>query len=253
MRLCRDAGAAFTLLTALPIRAEAPEAGNGADVAGWFPVVGLALGVLGWGVAHLVEWGGLTSPEMLLASALLVAAWALATRMLHWDGLADVADGFWGSHDRERRLEIMSDSHTGAFGAAAVSLTAIVEVTAIAAIVTKPHQLPLLVVPLFARLAATFAAWLGKPAKPGGLGRTIMGRPTAAGVAVAVLAAATGVGGLIYGYEWHGVVFAAVALLTAAAVPHLLSQRFGGVTGDVMGASVLLTETLLFVVFALGL
>lgn len=253
MRACRDAAAAFTLLTALPLRAEAPEPDRGADIAGWFPAVGLALGLLGWGVAHLAEWRGLTGPSMLLVSALLVAAWALATRMLHWDGLADVADGFWGSHEPARRLEIMADSHTGAFGAAAVALTAIVEVTAVAAIITRPHQLPLLVVPLFARLAATFAAWLGKPAKPGGLGRSIMGRPSVGGLAAAVVVVAVGVGGVVYAYGGLGIVFAAFSLFTAAAVPHLLSKRFGGVTGDVMGASVLVTETLLFVMFALGL
>ena len=36
-----------------------------------------------------------------------------------------------------------------------------------------------------------------------------------------------------------------LGIVLALAVPHLLSLRFGGVTGDVMGASVLLTETLL--------
>jgi cobalamin synthase len=80
-----------------------------------------------------------------------------------------------------------------------------------------------------------------------------MGRPSAVGIAAAVVVVAVGAGGVIYGYGGQGIVFAALSFLIAAAVPHLLSKRFGGVTGDVMGASVLVTETLLFVMFALGL
>ncbi len=115
--------------------------------------------------------------------------------MLHFDGLADVADGYWGSHDRARRLEIMSDSHIGAFGATAIALTIVVEVAALASILGSPHELPLLLVPAMARFSATAGCWLGTPARDGGLGRSVMARPTLLGalpalvVLVAVLAA----------------------------------------------------------------
>jgi cobalamin synthase len=49
-----------------------------------------------------------------------------------------------------------------------------------------------------------------------------------------------------------GIALFGFGVLVALAVPHLLATRFGGVTGDVLGASVLLTETALFVAFALG-
>jgi adenosylcobinamide-GDP ribazoletransferase len=182
----------------------------------------------------------------------IVAAWALSTRLLHWDGLADVADGFWGSHDRARRLEIMSDSHTGAFGATAITLVALIEVSAIATVISAPHEVPLLFVPVFARASATAAAWFGKPARPGGLGRSVMGRPTLPSVVVACLT--VGAAALLceFTFRWEGVVIALLGIVLALSIPHLLSRRFGGVTGDVMGASVLLTETLLLIAFALG-
>ena len=50
-----------------------------------------------YGLVKAVEALGLPHPQPLLLAALVVAVWALLTRMLHFDGLADVADGFWGA------------------------------------------------------------------------------------------------------------------------------------------------------------
>ncbi len=56
--------------------------------------------------------------------------------MLHWDGLADYADGLWGGSTPEARLAIMADSHTGAFGATAVAIVALVETASVASILS---------------------------------------------------------------------------------------------------------------------
>jgi adenosylcobinamide-GDP ribazoletransferase len=240
----RDAGLALSLLTIVPTPARWPQDGQ-TQVAGWFPAVGGLIGLAGYTVVKLAELGGALDKAPYLVAAVVVVIWAVLTRLLHWDGLADVADGYWGSHDQQQRLEIMSDSRTGAFGSAAVALVAILEVAAMGAMLSY-HEFPVLAIPIFARFAATAAAWFGTPARPGGLGRSVMGRPSL----FAVLACASVVGTASYGlWRGHGLlsaVLAAVGFLLALAVPHLLAQRFGGVTGDVMGASVLITETLMF-------
>lgn len=247
----RDAGLAISLLTAIPTPARWPEDGR-TQSAAWFPIVGWLLGAVGWGLAHLAAASGATRGAPLVVAALIVSVWAILTRLLHWDGLADVADGYWGSHDVSRRLEIMSDSHTGAFGATAVCLTALLEVSALSSILSAPHQVPLLLIPVFARLAATAAAWFGRPARAGGLGRSVMGRPSLLSIAITFVAITAAAAVAAVAFQLKGILFAALGILLAFAIPHLLAKRFSGVTGDVMGASVLLTETLLFVAFALG-
>ena len=247
----RDAGLALSLLTVIPTPARMPTDGSTPQVAGWFPAVGLLVGAAGYGLLKGVEALGLPHPQPLLLAALVVALWALLTRMLHFDGLADVADGFWGAHDPERRLEIMADSHTGAFGATAIALTAIIEVAALGAVIAAPHELPVLLVPALARFSATAGCWLGTPARPDGLGRSVMARPTMLGAAPALVVLLAVAGAMWLGYGAAGAAIFGFGVLAALAVPHLLAGRFGGVTGDVLGASVLLTETLLFVVFAM--
>lgn len=246
----RDAGLAISLLTVVPMRVRWPEEG-GTQVAGWFPAVGWLIGLVGYGIVKLAESTTAVGHAPLVLSALVVLVWALLTRLLHYDGLADVADGYWGSHDRMRRLEIMSDSHTGAFGAAAVSLVSILLVASVAAILGAPHEAPLLIVPVFSRFAATAAAWLGKPARTGGLGHSVMGRPTLLALAIAAIALGLALYAAWLGFGVTGLSLGGFGLLLALGVPHVLSLRFGGVTGDVMGASVLITEALLFAAFAL--
>ncbi len=247
----RDAGLALSLLTAIPTPARWPDDGR-PQVAGWFPAVGALIGAVGYCVIKLAENAGIAGRAPYVVAVATVGAWALITRMLHWDGLADVADGYWGSPDVERRLEIMADSHTGAFGATAVALVAVLEVAALGSFI-EYHQYAVLVVPLFARFAATTAAWLGKPARPGGLGDAVIGRPSLIALVVcgATLAGATV--SLWYAYGPEGLALAALGLVMALIVPHVLALRFGGVTGDVMGASVLLTEALVFAAIALAL
>ncbi len=242
-RPIRDAALALSLLTVLPTSARVePDEPNG--VAGWFPAVGLLIGAVGWCVvqaAMLVGWNGRAA---LVLGAVIVLAWALMTRFLHWDGLADVADGLWGGSTAQRRLEIMKDSSTGAFGATAIALVSLLEVTSVGSLAPGTGVVALLCAPALARLGATFAAWLGTPARPDGLGRTVMCRPGVLATVPAIV-----VVGLVGALMWLGVGAVGVAwvvavVFAALVVPHVLSREVGGVTGDIMGASVLICEAL---------
>lgn len=246
----RDAGLALSLLSVVPTATRWPDEG-GTQAAAWFPAVGAVFGLLGYALIKLANLAGLTPRAPYVVAGLIVGVWALGSRLLHWDGLADVADGYWGSADPHRRLEIMADSHTGAFGATAVTLVALLEVTAVGAIVAAPHELPLLLVPVVSRFSATAAAWLGNPARDGGLGRSVVGRPTTMALVIGVVPLAGALVGMWIGFHWLGLALGAGGIVLAFVVPHVLARRFGGVTGDVMGASVLITEALLFAAFAL--
>ena len=83
-----------------------------------FPLVGLLLGLIMGGVLYaLAEW----TPFSVLATAFIL--WLLTillTGGLHLDGWIDASDAFFSYQDQARRLEIMKDSRTGAFGVISV-------------------------------------------------------------------------------------------------------------------------------------
>lgn len=84
-----------------------------------FPLAGLVIALPACLVASLAIWLGLHS---LAVGLLAVATTIIVTGALHEDGLADVADGFWGGHGLERKLEIMRDSTIGTYGTLALLL-----------------------------------------------------------------------------------------------------------------------------------
>jgi len=247
----RDLAAALGLLTVVPVPTRMTEK-LVVKPAAWFPLVGLFLGACGWtlavGLQAVSRLGSLPHGAPLTVAALVVASWCLLTRFLHWDGLADVADGAWASSDPSRRLEVMADSHTGAFGATAVALVAIVQVAAASEAIASGRLAVLIAAPVLGRLAATFGAWLGTPARPSGLGASVLGRPRAVDVLVTCVTLAACA--FVYAAAGGGWLAPTAGALAAPVLPHLLARRFGGVTGDVLGASVLLTETVVLVVVA---
>ncbi|MHB9004570.1 MAG: adenosylcobinamide-GDP ribazoletransferase [Coriobacteriia bacterium] len=249
MALGADIRSAFGLLTIAPV--PATEEPPTPKCAAWFPWVGLALGGLAFFAVVIVNvasvtWGDgrFLSRGAWPFSVLVIAGWAAATRLLHWDGLADVADGWWGGVTPTRRLEIMADSAVGAFGTATVALVAIAQVAALATLLGRPGLgVAVFAAPVFGRASATFGAWLGEPARPGGLGARVAGRPTLGGIVISSAALALAGASMLYAHGPVGAAWSLFAFLVAAAVPHLISGRFGGITGDVLGASVLVTET----------
>jgi adenosylcobinamide-GDP ribazoletransferase len=201
----------------------------------WFPVVGL---LVGSALAIAARAADALFPP-LVAAALLVTGWKVATGGIHLDGLADCLDGLAG-RDPARRLAIMRDSRIGVFGAAGLILLCLLAVTALAALSAPLRLRVLLLAPVIGRVAPLLAAaWLA-PATPGqGLGAAFAaGLSRWAGSAHVIVVGALaawllGIGGLaIAAAAWS------LALLAAGFV----ARRLGGVTGDVLGAVVEVAE-----------
>lgn len=78
----------------------------------FFPFIGLVIGALSW----LAGWAGNNygfNPSFVAAVLVLIPV--LVTGGIHVDGLLDTSDALSSWRDREKRLEILKDSHAGAF------------------------------------------------------------------------------------------------------------------------------------------
>lgn len=211
--------------------------GHGAALgaaAAWFPVVGLALG------AVLVLTSAVTARlfPSLLAALVTVTVWKLLTGGLHLDGLADCLDGLAG-RDPGHRLQIMSDSRIGAFGAMGLILFLMLEIGAVAEMPSGVRWPTLLVAPAIARATPPLLARCFPAARAAGEGAAFRDG-VRSGVAALALALAAAAAGLALGVA--GLVAFLVAALAALAVARFLAVRLGGITGDVLGAAVEMSE-----------
>ncbi|MTD94062.1 adenosylcobinamide-GDP ribazoletransferase [Hyphomicrobium sp. xq] len=206
----------------------------------WFPVVGVVVGAI---VGAALWLGALASPAVGALLALL--AWVWVTGGLHLDGLADVTDALAGAHrSPERFLQILRDPHVGAFGVMAIGLQLIAKLVLLAEIAGGRSEalIPLILVAAWARLGAPFWSLVVPPLADGSGQRFAWEiDPRIVGAEAAVLALLS--------------IFLApmllAALLVIPAIAAYWRYRVGGITGDCLGASVEVTETILLLLIAL--
>jgi adenosylcobinamide-GDP ribazoletransferase len=202
--------------------------------AAWFPIVGLGLGA---GLAAVDRVASFLFPPILTA-LLTITAWKLATGGLHLDGLADCFDGLMG-RDRAHRLAIMRDSRIGVFGALGLILALLMGLAALAELPPDVRWRALLTAPAVGRAVPPVLARVFRPATEAGQGATFARDVRFHGAAIAGLSALL-VSGLLLGLA-GGVAFVLAGLL-GLGVAAFASRRLGGVTGDVLGASVEIAE-----------
>jgi adenosylcobinamide-GDP ribazoletransferase len=228
---------AVTTLTVAPVRGGRVDRAAAAWAMSLAPAVGAALGGVLAGLIWVLRAIGAGDP---VAAAVTVAAAALFTRGMHLDGLADTSDALGSYRRGDQALDIMKKSDIGPFGVAAIGLALLIQ----AATLTTVTGGAIVVAWATGRLAITLACRRGVPAaRPEGLGALVaqtVPRPAAtliAAVGIASAAAATP------GRPWQGPAAVVTSLVVVLALLRHCVRRFGGITGDVLGASVEVATT----------
>lgn len=239
----QEVALAVGFLTVLPAPQVDYQPGALGRAGRWFPAVGLLIG----GLLATSHWVLSQLFPPLLAAGLTVTLWAALTGGLHLDGLADCCDGMLAATTRERRLEIMRDPRTGAFAVVGLVLFLLLKVTSLAAL---PVPTPFLL------LAPTWARWLllwvaRQPlARPSGLGADftagLSSRSQGWALVVPLL--------LCLGFPTIKTLFALGAAIGVTWLMIRIARlRLGGVTGDVYGLVVELSELTILILSAAAL
>jgi adenosylcobinamide-GDP ribazoletransferase len=215
---------AVGLLTRLPVAGtRASRTGSAA-----FAVVGGALGALAATAALVVG-----EERGLLAAAVALAVLALASGVLHLDGLADIADAL-AAPDASATERARRDPAIGAAGAAAIALLLLVQAAALATLPTREvlpglvvagaasRAVPAVAAPWAARADRGFGAWFASHSGRGGAAVAL-----GTSLAIALLAP-----GLPSPVGWLA------GLSTGLALLALIAHRLGSVSGDGYGAAV---------------
>jgi adenosylcobinamide-GDP ribazoletransferase len=207
----------------------------------FMPFIGLLVGFPLAGLGYLL--GGI---DPLIRGFVLLIVYILLVGGLHIDGLSDYSDGIFSGQKKERMFEIMSDSHTGTFGVVGVGLYLIGMTIGL----SQGSWEVILLMPFIGRSCGLLAIALGRYPKEKGMGMALIayGKPIHGLIALVPLSLIIFLlfpGGFLV-YIAGGMTLIIMLLFIART-----TQILGGITGDVIGAVIEISQVIWLILMAI--
>jgi adenosylcobinamide-GDP ribazoletransferase len=236
----REIGSVFSFLTIIPTGNS-----NLETIAKYmyvFPIVGITIGL----IVGSIGFGLSLFLDPLIVSLLVVASFAIITGIHHTDGLADFADGLMVKGTKEKKLAAMKDLSTGSAGIVTIVLYIVGLIIVISQSTGYQLFLSILLSEILAKFSMVLMASIGKSATLGSNSpfvelmknkQKLVLASVITLIPLIVLGGPTGL--LVFGVGVTLTIF--LVILTA--------KSFGGITGDVFGATNELTRLASLLIF----
>ncbi len=238
--MLKQIGSVFSFLTIIPTSNS--DLNSIAKNMFLFPIVGIVIGLvigsLGYGLSLYLE--------PLVVSLVVVASLAIITGIHHTDGLADFADGLMTKGTKEKKRKAMKDLSVGSAGIFSIVLYAIGMIIAL----SFSNGIDLFKIILLSEIMAKFSmvlmAGLGNSASIGSNSPFIDSMKNKKRLLIAGII--TIIPLIVIG-EMNGLIVFASGIVVTMFLVGLSTKSFGGITGDVMGASNELTRLSSLLIF----
>ena len=239
MKILESIVVAFQFLTRLylPINVEW-DTGNLRRSLMWFGLVGAFIGVILAGALTLFNRFDLLPA---VSAIIILLIWIFITGGMHIDGISDMADGFFSMRDKEKTLEIMKDSHVGAFGVITIVLLLLIKFEMLKEFIIIEKNVWLLILPpTIARIAAGLVLSFYETTKKSGLGYTFHSSDPrifwAIGFIVTLIISSI--------LNIKSLIFIGIAILASNLMALWAKKKIGGLNGDIYGAIVETVEVI---------
>ena len=224
----KQIGSVFSFLTILPTSNSTLD-----DIAKYmylFPIVGIIIGILvgsfGFGLSFLLD--------PIIVSFLVVVSIAILTGIHHADGLADFADGLMVKGNKQKKLNAMKDLSTGSAGIVGLVLYLVGLIITISLMNGFDLFKAILISEILAKFSMVLMASLGNSASLGSNSPFVQIMKDKKKLAAAFVIMLIPV--IVIG-ETTGLVMLGVTVTLTLFLLALSTRSFGGITGDVLGAT----------------
>ncbi len=211
----------------------------------FFPVVGFFVAAALW-LWYL--FCGFLGVGTLLFAAVAAVIPILVTGGIHMDGFMDTVDALSSHRERERKLEILKDSHCGAFAVLYCAVYMLASFGLIAEIYEKGNVLALLLGYVLSRCLSALNVLTMKNARGSGMlmafTEPVHGQKALTAVIVCASLAAAADMAL---FRFTGIFIVIMALISVLWYRRKTMKEFGGVTGDTSGFFLQICELMILV------
>jgi len=213
-----------------------------------FPFVGLIIGAIWWLVALLMT--ALSVPIMLTVAVLSLAPFLIAG-FVHLDGYMDTSDAVLSWRSTEDKLRILLDSRVGAFAVIMLAILFVMQFSAMYVVVENGNFFALLIViSVLSRCSAAFSFFsLRHNSKSDFIFMLKQQRSTLYKVFVVIISVLAIIASFLYA-GFFGLAVSAVVVLGYLIAIWCASKSLGGISGDLLGYALVISEIFGLVAFA---
>ena len=223
----------------------------------FLPLVGTVIGLFeGLWIFFCMRFGIGHLTEVLILAAIPI----MLTGGIHLDGFMDTMDAVNSWQDRERKLEILKDSHIGAFSVIMLLLYYLLDIAVLSSVLDRLSEpglsgnefllrfLPFLLIPVYTRAVTGTVLVFGKSARQGGIAYTFAEAGDLPAVRAVMICWDMAIPVLVGILDpWNGVMFALLAAMGAVFFMKDTAKQFGGITGDLCGCLIMQLGLLLLI------
>ncbi|MDD7794989.1 adenosylcobinamide-GDP ribazoletransferase [Clostridium sp. 'White wine YQ'] len=210
----------------------------------FFPLVGLIVGAFEASIFYI------SSRIVPFNTSIFVTviSHVVITGAIHIDGLGDTIDGIFSGRSKEKILEIMKDSRVGTFGALGIIFLIAGKIITLSSINSIEIYKGIILAPIISRTLITLLMYKRKYAREKeGMGDLFIGVLEKKNFIIALL---TGIMLISIIGRIQGVVLLSICFFFTILFRNYIEKRIGGITGDILGASVELNELLVFLIYS---
>ncbi|MFA6282342.1 MAG: adenosylcobinamide-GDP ribazoletransferase [Candidatus Omnitrophota bacterium] len=228
---------ALQFLTIIPIKVRNFAESKLAKSMMFFPVIGLLIAFSLIGVNSLFLFLGFKG---IILNVILIVALIILTGGMHLDGLSDTFDAIASAKSKDKMLEIMRDPHCGVMGVLSIICIILLKIFFLS-FVPGAHKIgAIILMCVFSRWSMVFLIFSFPYARNEGKGKIF-----SQGINQEILMIATLFAMICAAviFKITGFLILALTALVAYTFGKIITKKIGGITGDVLGATNELVET----------
>ncbi|MFQ9288533.1 MAG: adenosylcobinamide-GDP ribazoletransferase [Intestinibacter bartlettii] len=221
----------------------------------YFPLVGFVIGV----ITYIFGWLSLTIFDPFISAIVITLIEVLTTGGLHIDGLGDTFDAIYSNRDKERILEIMKDSRLGTNSLLAIMFLILLKVGFINSLVQNGLLWLVIFMPVIGRIGVMMMTYKTVTPRAKGMGNLFIGKCSYRNVFncyIVFTSNARLISKFIFASTNAVLIrytnFVPVALFNVIFKKHVY-KKIDGVTGDILGCSIELSELIYLIYIYISL
>lgn len=218
----------------------------------YFPLVGFIIGL----ILYLTGLLSLQIFPYIVTSIIIVFLEVLITGGLHIDGLGDTFDALYSYRDKEKMLEIMKDSRLGTNSLLAILFLIIFKIAFVYSFISMKILWIVLFMPMISRLSVISMLYKTKSPREKGMGNVFIGKASNSMVAISLLYTTVIIllfSSILFKVNLITILMIFVSLIFVLAFVEIFKRhvykKIGGVTGDILGCTIELSELVFIIIF----